>query len=762
MPSTKKCVIIIKLYSVVPKGKAMQENITIAGKIYGIIYQNSENGYTVCEVDSASDGLFTVTGYMPYIAEGENVYLTGSWTMHPEYGKQFRLSSYETVMPTDETAILEYLSSGIIYGVKAATAKKIVDFFGADALNIMLTDPMRLSEIKGISVSRAEKIGKSYLELQSMQSIIMFLQQYGISSHLAVKIHRTLGAGAVSMIKENPYILCESVDGISFKTSDNIASVRGFDRASPLRLRSGIKFILKTAAFDRGHTYLPRNILISEASTYLAVSEKDIGTQIDALCTLKELVEESDNCYLTYFFQAERYVASRISSLGVFVPPFSMNDDEINSAISSVEEANSIKLDDKQRLAVSEVTRHNAVVITGGPGTGKTTAINAIIQVLGTMHLSIALAAPTGRAAKRMTEVTGIEAKTIHRLLCVQPDDSTESAHFAHNESNPLPYDAIILDEVSMIDISLMYSFLRAVKKGAKVIFSGDSDQLPSVGPGNVLADICKSAIVPVIQLTHIFRQARESLIITNAHKINAGIMPEIDRRDNDFFFMQRSDSEAVALTICDLYKNRIPKSYGINPTVSIQVLCPSKKGIAGTANLNRLLQEYINPKSDLKAEYIYGKTVFRVGDKVMQIKNNYDILWEKENGESGSGIFNGDMGIIESISIKDRQMIILFDDEKRTEYSFNDLDFLELSYAITVHKSQGSEFHTVIMPMCRTAPMLMCRNLLYTAVTRAKNMVIMVGSPSECEVMVKNNDEKKRFSGLSEKLNSASPLIFP
>ena len=738
----------------------MEDNITLTGRIYDIIYQNPANGYTVLEIDSPSDGLFTATGYMPYAAEGENLSLTGAWCVHPDYGEQFRVISYETILPTDESSILEYLSSGIIYGVKEATAKKIVDYFGCEALDIMIKDPVRLSEIKGISVSRAEKIGKSYLELQSVQSIVIFLQQYGLPASLAVKIHRTLGSAAISKIKENPYILCESVDGIAFKTADSIAYARGISKNSPYRIRAGIKFILRSAAYDGGHTYLPKDTLISETASKLSVSEDDISAQIETLFEAQELIIDGGDCYLSYLFEAERYVASRIRSLAAFLPTNLASDEEIDEIVRSAEKKQKITLDSAQRLAVLESTRHNAIVITGGPGTGKTTTINAIIEVLNSMHLLVALAAPTGRAAKRMTEVTGIEAKTIHRLLCVQPDEDSESVRFTHNENNPLSYDAIILDEVSMIDIQLMYSFLRAVKKGAKVIFAGDSDQLPSVGPGNVLADICESEQIPVIRLTHIFRQALESLIITNAHKINEGIMPEIDRRDNDFFFMKRNGSEAVTLTICDLYKNRIPKSYGINPTSSIQVLCPSKKGIAGAFNLNRLLQECVNPKNDLKTEYPYGKTIFRTGDKVMQIKNNYDILWERDNGEKGSGIFNGDMGIIESISVKDRQMVIIFDDDKRTEYSLSDLDCLDLAYAITVHKSQGSEFHTVIMPVCRTAPMLMCRNLLYTAVTRAKNMVIMVGSPSECETMVKNNDEKKRFSGLLKKLNENNNIL--
>ena len=537
----------------------MDESITIVGKIYGIIYQNDSNGYTVCEIDSLSDGLFTATGYMPYATEGEAVSLTGVWTVHHDYGEQFKIISYETIMPTDESAILEYLSSGIIYGIRAATAKKIVERFGDETLNIMLTDPLRLSEIKGISAARAQKIGKSYLELQSMQSIVMFLHQYSLSPSLAVKIHRALGSDAIGQIKENPYILCETVDGIAFKTADSIAAARGIEATSPLRLRSGIKYVLKSVSYCFGHTYLPFEVLKTEAAAQLSVSESEIESEINTLCSSKEIVFDQiageNVCYLPYLIEAERYVASRLASLGAFSPQIELENEEIDSLIADIEQENGITFDEQQRLAVIASAEHNAAVITGGPGTGKTTTINAIIQVLASMRLSIALAAPTGRAAKRMTEVTGIEAKTIHRLLCVQPDEDSSSARFMYNENNPLPFDAVILDEVSMIDIQLMYSFLRALKKGAKVIFSGDSDQLPSVGPGNVLSDICNSGKIPVIRLTHIFRQAMESLIITNAHKINMGIMPEIDRNDNDFFFMKRSDSEIIATTVCDLYK---------------------------------------------------------------------------------------------------------------------------------------------------------------------------------------------------------------
>lgn len=739
----------------------MDENVTISGRVYDIIYQNSENGYTVCEIDSSSDGLFTATGYMPYLAEGENVSLTGIWGNHPEYGEQFRVSYYETILPTDEQSILDYLSSGVIYGIRAKTAEKIVNKFGADSLNILLTDPMRLSEIKGISAQKAEKIGQSYLELQSMQSILMFCQQYGISTNLAFKVHQTLGSGAVAQIQENPYILSDKVDGISFKTADNIAMIRGIPKNSPLRIKAGIIYILDTLAYSQGHTYLPKDMLIQNAKVQLTITEEEVLNGITALLlehrVYSDIVAGADVYYLDVFYTAEQYVARRIASLSSYPPSVSLSEDELLPIIEATEKGTGVSLDDMQKKAVLTSANSGCVVITGGPGTGKTTTINTIIKALSEMQLSIALTAPTGRAAKRMSQVTGLEAKTVHRLLCVKPSDEADIQHFLYNESNPLPFDVIIMDEVSMVDIQLMYAFLRAVKRGARVIFSGDSDQLPSVGPGNVLRDIIDSNLVPVIHLTRIFRQAQESLIVMNAHKINCGEMPDTESHDKDFFFLSRSSGDSVLSTIIDLYKNRLPGSYSVNPISSIQVLSPSKKGTNGSVNLNRELQLALNPPSILKQEYVYGNTVFRVGDKVMQIKNDYDIIWSKPTGESGSGIFNGDMGIIESISVKDRVMTVIFDDERECEYSFSDLDRLDLAYAVTVHKSQGSEFPFVVMPVCRFAPQLLCRNLLYTAVTRAKTMVVLVGSKSAMGTMIENNDEKKRFTGLCSKLKAIS-----
>lgn len=745
----------------------MDENVTITGNVYEIIYSNNENGYTVCEIDSPTDGLFTATGYMPYISEGESISLTGVWAIHPDYGEQLRVTYYETVLPTDEASILDYLSSGIVNGVRAATAKKIVDRFGASSLDIMLSEPLRLAEIKGISEARAQKIGESYLELQSMQGLLMFLRQYGISNNLAFKVHQTLGSTALEQIKENPYILSDRVDGISFKTADSIAHLRGIPKNSPLRIRSGIKYIMETLAYNQGHTYLPKAMLISSIISKLGITSEEAENGITSLEITHELYSDTiygeDACYLASYYTAENYVARRLAALSLYPQSYKLTDKETAEIISEAEASSQIELDSVQRSAVYAAVNYGLVVLTGGPGTGKTTTINTIIKALSAMQLSIALTAPTGRASKRMSQVTGREAKTLHRLLGVKPGNDADIKMFAYNESNPLSFDVIIVDEVSMVDINLMHSLLRAIKRGAKLILAGDSDQLPSVGPGNVLHDIINSDLVPVIRLTRIFRQAEESLIVVNAHKINSGKMPEIKNRDTDFFFLNRASSELAFATLVDLYRSRLPKSYSVNPVSSIQVLSPSKKGITGSINLNHELQNALNPPDMLKQEYVFGKTIFRVGDKVMQIKNDYDIVWTAQDGESGTGIFNGDMGIIDSISVKDRTMTIIFDDDKETEYSFNDLDKLDLAYAITVHKSQGSEFPIVLIPVCRYAPMLMCRNLLYTAVTRAKNMVVLVGSESALKTMIQNNDEKKRYTGLCAKLQSiaqADPKI--
>lgn len=741
----------------------MSEIVTITGTIEEIIYTNPENGYMICGIDSAEEGLFTATGYMPYLSEGESVALSGNWTTHPDYGEQFRVSYYETVLPSDEEAILKYLSSGIVAGIREATAKKLIEKFGKDVLDVMLREPERMAEIKGISKEKAKKIGEAFAELQSMQSIVMFLQRYNVSANMAVRVHNVLGTRAVETIKENPYILADKIDGISFKTSDTIAFNMGVPKNSILRIKTGVKYILQNAAYTSGHTYLPKSVLIEHAAYTLKVEEAEVEGAVSELVLTREIfidnVENTEVYYLYPYYEAEYYVARRLSSIANHVPKFTMTEKQTEKAIDEIEERENISLAAEQRNAVRTAVFSDCMVLTGGPGTGKTTTINTIISVLEGMKLSVSLAAPTGRAAKRLTQVTGLEAQTIHRLLGTQMNG--EGYHtFTHDEENPLRADVIILDEVSMIDINLMSSFLKAVKHGAKLILSGDADQLPSVGAGNVLRDIISSGAMPVIMLNKIFRQAEESLIIVNAHKINKGELPELGDKSGDFFFLRRQNPEQAAFTIVDLYKNRLPKSYDIDPISGIQILSPTKKGIVGTVNLNKIIQQNVNPPDEMKQEHIYGNTVFRAGDKVMQIKNNYDMIYKRENGENGMGIFNGDMGIVKDVFERDKYITVVFDEDKIVDYPFSSLDELDLAYAVTVHKSQGSEFPMVIMPVCSFAPMLMNRNLFYTAVTRAKDMVVLVGSEKTVERMTKSNQFEDRFTGLNEKLIMLKNII--
>ena len=632
----------------------MSEIITVTGTVEEIIYSNPDNGYSVVGIDSVEEGQFTATGYMPFITEGESVALSGNWTTHPDYGEQFKAEYYETVMPSDEESIIKYLSSGIISGIREATAKKLVDHFGLDVLQIMLTQPSRLAEIKGISKEKAKKIGEQFAEIQSMQNIVMFLQQYGISATTAVKVHNSLGANSVELIKKNPYILSDMVDGISFKTSDTIAFNMGLPKNSIMRIRSGIIHILRSAAYTSGHVYMPKDVLIEHTVYTLKVTDDEVIAAVSELLSSKELFQDKvdgiDAYYLYSYYESEYYIARRLIAMSQNTQKFTMTEEKAEKAIDALEAKTNLYLAAEQRNAVVTALSAGCMILTGGPGTGKTTTINTIIKLLEDLKLSIALAAPTGRAAKRMSQVTGYEAKTIHRLLCTQRSSEGYSI-FTHNEENPLPYDVIILDEVSMIDVNLMSSFLKAVKTGARIILSGDADQLPSVGPGNIIHDIIESKTIPVIQLNKIFRQAEESLIIVNAHKINHGELPDLSVKSSDFFFLRRKTPQDSAFTVMDLFKNRLPKSYNVNPISSIQVLSPTKKGLAGTIALNKLLQSHINPYDERRPQHVFGNITFRVGDKVMQTKNNYDMVYSRENGEDGMGIFNGDMGIIESIS---------------------------------------------------------------------------------------------------------------
>lgn len=731
-------------------------SVTVCGIIEEIIYKNEDNGYTVCFIESEAEGGFVAVGYMASVSVGEKVSLTGSWVDHPEYGEQFKLEYYEVLLPTEEENILKYLSSGIVSGIRAATAKKLVDRFGKETLNIMLQEPLRLAEVKGISKEKANKIGENFYKVQSVQNIVMFLQRYNISANMAIKINKILGDRAVERIKENPYVLADNVDGITFKSADMIAKEQGFSANSIFRLRCGIKYILKSEGYVGGHTYIPEELLKEYAVARLGVSLEEIENALVDLTLAKELftdnIEGQKVYYLASFYTAEKYIAGRIKSLVDAKRAGYLAAWQIEERLEEIEKRDGISLDEEQKKAVFEALGEcGCLVLTGGPGTGKTTTINIILELMGDLNVKVALAAPTGRAAKRMSQVTGKEAKTVHRLL--EAVGLAEETVFNRDEQNPINADVVILDEVSMIDTILMYSFLKALRPGAKLILAGDADQLPSVGAGNVLNDIIISERVVVVRLKKIFRQAEQSLIIVNAHRINRGEYPEITNKENDFFFMKRSTTKSIVETIAELYKSRLPKAYNIDPFSSIQVLSPAKKGVAGSINLNSVLQNAVNPPDITKAEYAYGSKVFRVGDKVMQTKNNYDMFYTRPNGDDGMGIFNGDMGIIENIYSTDKVMVIVFDDDKTVEYPFSNLDELDLAYAVTVHKSQGNEFPVVIMPVCGFPPMLMCRNLFYTAVTRAKDMVVLVGNEEAIKYMTDNNRENSRYTGLCSKL---------
>ena len=738
------------------------EYVTINGAVEEVIYSNPDNGYTICDIHTDDNDLVTAVGAMPGISEGEQIRVSGSWTTHPDYGEQLKVIEYSVIAPSDEQSILKYLSSGIIPGIRAATAKKLVGAFGEDTLNVLLAEPERIAEIKGISRENANRMSAAYAEMQSMQTIVMFLQRYNVSPSLAVKVHVALGSGAVALLQANPYLLADRIDGVTFVTSDTIANDMGLPKNSPQRICAGIKYILREASYNSGHVYMPKNLLLEETAYRLAVKEEEaengLAVLVENRSVIMDIVNKEEVCYLFRMYEAESYVAKQLAFISGALPKHTITAEAAEKAINDFETENPIKLASQQRNAVVTALSSGIMVLTGGPGTGKTTTIKTIISLLEDMRLTVALAAPTGRAAKRMTEVTGLEAKTIHRLLGIQMSGSEQC--FSHDEEHPLTADVIILDEVSMIDITLMASFLHAVKHGARLILSGDSDQLPSVGAGNVLKDIIDSGAVPVIELNKIFRQAEESLIIMNAHSINRGELPELKVRTNDFFFLKRGNPEQSAYTLVDLYKNRLPKSYGINPITDIQVLSPMKKGIAGTINLNKLIQASINPPSPDKPEHTYGNTVYRVGDKIMQTRNNYDISYQRDDGDDGMGIFNGDMGIVTRINDRDKYMTIVFDEDKRVEYPFTNLEDIDLAYAITVHKSQGSEFPTVLMPVCNYNPMLMSRNLFYTAVTRARKRVVLVGSERTVMNMTYNNTYHKRYTGLAERIISVRNVI--
>ncbi len=729
---------------------------TITGFVEHIVYRNEENGYTVLNLASNEEDEITCVGVFQMISEGESLELTGEYTVHPSYGPQFKVQQYSIKAPEDIASIERYLGSGAIKGVGAALAARIVRKFKEDTFRIIEEEPERLAEIKGISERKAQEIAQQTEEKRELRQAMIFLQNYGISLSLAVKIYQTYQLDMYRIIQENPYRMAEDVTGVGFKIADEIAHRVGIHLDSDFRIRSGIMYVLQQASLE-GHTYLPEELLTRRACELLGVDASGVEKHyMDMAIDRKLILKQSEaevQIYASTFYYMELNVAVMLRELNV---KYDFSETAVEQRIRKIEQLSELELDEMQRTAVKEAVRSGLLVITGGPGTGKTTTINTIIQYFESEGMDIALAAPTGRAAKRMSETTGYEAKTIHRLLELS-GGMDEHAGFERNEQNPLETDVIIIDEMSMVDITLMHNLLKAVVAGTRLILVGDVNQLPSVGPGCVLKDIIDSHACNVVRLNRIFRQASESDIIVNAHKINRGEPVSLDNKSRDFFFLKRYDANVIISICIQLIRQKLPKYVNASP-FDIQVLTPMRKGLLGVERLNTILQQYLNPPDGKKAEREHGQTIFRVGDKVMQIKNNYQAEWEIRSRyhipiEKGLGVFNGDMGIVREINSFSETLTVEYEERRMVEYPFKELDQLDLAYAITIHKSQGSEYPAVIIPLLTGPRMLMNRNLLYTAVTRARKCVTLVGDEKAFYNMEANVNEQKRYSGLRDRL---------
>lgn len=735
-------------------GDADLEKVT--GYIDNFIFQNEENGYCVLTL-ATEEGELTCVGTLHGVTAGMNVEFTGSYTEHPSYGRQFKVDTYEEKEPEDEFAIERYLGSGAIKGVGAALAARIVRKFGRDTFQIIEEEPERLAEIRGISERKAQEIAAQVEEKRELRQAMIFLQQFGITLALAVKVYQAYGPQIYTIIRENPYRLADDIQGVGFRIADEIAGRAGIRADSDFRIRSGILYALQQAGGE-GHTYLPKEILTEKVSEMLGVDADLIEKHYMDLAVIRKIVikeqKKEMQIYAASYYNMEHNVAVMLQQLNV---RHQTAQADLEAAIAAIEKHADVRLDDLQRKAVCEAADHGLLIITGGPGTGKTTTINSMIRLFEMEGLDFMLAAPTGRAAKRMSETTGYEARTIHRMLELN-GGMEGNAGFERNESNPLETDAVIIDEMSMVDITLMHSLLKAVAPPTRLILVGDTSQLPSVGPGSVLRDMIDAGVYRVVRLTKIFRQASQSDIIVNAHKINRGEEIRLDNQSKDFFFLKRYDADKIMNVVLQLVIQKMPK-YVDARAYDIQVLTPMRKGLLGVERLNTVLQQYLNPPSPKKAEKERNGVIFREGDKVMQIKNNYQMEWEIKNRygiviERGMGVFNGDMGIIRSIHEVTELMTVEFDEGRMAEYSFKMLEELEPAYAITIHKSQGSEYPAVVIPLLSGPRMLMNRNLLYTAVTRAKKCVTLVGDEQTFMHMVENISEQKRYSGLKDRIS--------
>ena len=741
------------------------DNIT--GYVDHIVYQNSDNGYTVMALVAEGEEV-TCVGMCKGLGQGENISAEGEYIEHPVYGRQFKIQTYETVAPTDRAGMERYLGSGAIRGVGEALAARIVKKFGDDTFRIIEEEPERLAEVKGISERKAQEIAVQMEEKKDLREALVYLQQYGISNTLAVKIYNTYGMEMYSVMRENPYRLAEDVSGVGFRIADEIAGRIGIHTDSDYRIRSGILYTLMQAVGE-GHCFLPLELLLHRAAELLGVSEENIRPQVDNLIMDRKLVAKGDALFAAAYYYAELNCANMLRNLNIPMleaENLPAQDMAIRKRLERMAENLSMELDELQLKAVEESIKNGLFILSGGPGTGKTTTINMIIRYFESEGMDIFLAAPTGRAAKRMTEATGFEAKTIHRLLELNSalsDDDTRRANFERNQENPLEADVVIIDEMSMVDIQLFQALLKAILPGTRLILVGDVDQLPSVGPGQVLRDLMNSEAFPMVTLEKIFRQAGESDIVVNAHRINKGEQIALDNKSRDFFLLERNDVNVIYKHMIQLIREMLPKYVNATP-FDIQVLTPMRKGSLGCETLNGILQRYLNPADPHKKEHSYGNTVFREGDKVMQIKNNYQLEWEIVGRynipiDKGMGVFNGDMGRVLEINETMSTLLVEFDDGRRVNYPFSGLEELELSYAITIHKSQGSEYPAVILPLLGGPRMLFNRNLLYTGITRARNCVTILGSSETVRNMIDNVSENRRYTALESRIREICGL---
>lgn len=734
----------------------------LTGYVENIIYRNADNGYTVLDF-VAGDTLTTCVGYFPVVNEGENLCLKGDYTNHPTYGKQLKVASYDVVAPADEVSMERYLGSGAIRGIGPKLAARIVKMYGADTFRIIEEEPELLAKVKGISQAKAMEISDQIVSSRDIRNVMIFLDKYGIHGNMAIKIYNRFGSDTYKILQSNPYRLAEEISGIGFKIADEIAGRIGINVDSEYRVKGGIEYVLSQAG-NMGHTYLPIEKLETMAAELLGVDGDTIEAQImnlvmDRRIIIKKDAENNRQVYSRVYYRMEESIAGMLCDLNV---TYDVDQEDLKNSIMGIEAAEELELDELQRNAVIDAATHGFFILTGGPGTGKTTTIKAMIRLFEKQGYDIFLAAPTGRAAKRMSEATGYEARTIHRMLEVvgrssEEEEMTSFARFERNEDNPLECDVIIIDEMSMVDVNLMYALLKAISPGTRLIIVGDVHQLPSVGPGNVLRDILASQHFSAVTLEKIFRQAQESDIVVNAHKIHQGQHVELDNKSRDFFFLKRNDADTVIRVMLTLVKEKMPKY--VDASISeIQVLTPTRKGLLGVERLNSILQQYLNPPDKSKREWTGESRIFREGDKVMQIKNNYQLEWEVEGKygitiEKGLGVFNGDVGLISEINDWSKTITVTFDENRKVVYPFANLDELELAYAITIHKSQGSEYPAVVIPMLEGPRMLMNRNILYTAITRAKKCVTLVGDPEVFYSMVDNTSQAKRYSGLKDRI---------